>query len=317
MSQDDYNPRNYEKTEDEHTPLPPAGDEQAVKFLHALDYDVGNPNGLEIRLIGEQGKPRIERTFNWRGICRANQVGDNVYFGVAHRDGNGGKAENVTHATAVWADIDGKDWNTANPEVGKHAALDHLTKLLSAELKPSIIVDTGHGYHVYWLLSEPYKFTSDEERWRFKRVLDGISSVLKGDKSANDIARILRLPGTLNTKNEERRECSIIYWQPERKHIFTEIEGSITNQTVEDILKKGIYRVADFTRDLTIAIKSLPLLKPERVNDYEQWLEVGMALHSISDVPEERDVTFALWENWSRGVRSTSPESASRSGTPS
>ena len=299
MSQEDYNPSNDEKTENGRA-SPPVGDEQAIHFLHALGYDIGNSNGLEIRLIGGQGGLRVEHKFDWDRIRRANEAGANMYFGVAHRDGNGGKAENVTHATAVWADIDGKDWDAEDPDRGKALALEHMNSTFYDGLEPSIIVDTGHGYHVYWLLSESYRFTSDEERRRFKRVLDGISSMLRGDKSANDIARILRLPGTLNTKYEEQRECMIIRWNPVLKYNFEILEKNFPKPAPEEPLQEQEHREKDFGRDLDIALQALPRLRPSRADDYESWLKVGMALHSISEDPDRSKILLLMWDDWSQ-----------------
>ena len=64
---------------------------------------------------------------------------------------------------------------------------------------PSIVVDSGHGRHLYWLVREPVEVTP-ENRPLFKAVNRGLALAVGGDPACCDLARILRLPGFLNWK---------------------------------------------------------------------------------------------------------------------
>lgn len=112
---------------------------------------------------------------------------DNHFFGVGTRDGSGGGKNNLVENPALWVDIDFK--KTAREEFER--------KLADFPLKPSIIVETGGGYHVYWLLKEP---CPKEDIPKIENYLSRLASHFGGDPGAMDASRILRIPGTLNLK---------------------------------------------------------------------------------------------------------------------
>ena len=72
----------------------------------------------------------------------------NTFFGVCPRFGSGGeydRAWQIRVVRALWADID-----NATVEMV-------IQRIMVAELpRPSIIVSSGNGVHVYWLLDQPY-----------------------------------------------------------------------------------------------------------------------------------------------------------------
>jgi len=113
------------------------------------------------------------------------QKSSHLYFGVATRDGNGGKAENVIDVPCVWCDA---DFNKVPKEVIS-------SSLKRFPFKPSIIVESGGGVHLYWLLKEPSR-----EYATIEDINRRITSQLKGDINSCDIARILRIPNTINHK---------------------------------------------------------------------------------------------------------------------
>jgi hypothetical protein len=61
-------------------------------------------------------------------------------------------------------------------------------------MPPSVVVDSGHGYHAYWKLTEAVPF----EKARLAMI--GIARDLDGDH-VYDQPRILRIPGTTNYKD--------------------------------------------------------------------------------------------------------------------
>jgi hypothetical protein len=65
-----------------------------------------------------------------------------------------------------------------------------------------VVIDSGGGYHCYWLLSTPFSI-------RGKASLDYINDIqgrwvgyVGGDKASKDLARVLRVPGSINWKPE-------------------------------------------------------------------------------------------------------------------
>lgn len=112
------------------------------------------------------------------------------YFGVlprrVHGDGTGGNIAPVTRT--LWADLDDKVHGTK---------ADTLRALVKFNLCPSVVVDSGHGYHAYWRLASIVHF--QEARY----MMVGLAKQLKGDH-VYDNARILRVPGTTNWKDIDK-----------------------------------------------------------------------------------------------------------------
>jgi hypothetical protein len=116
-----------------------------------------------------------------------------AYVGVCtRRDSSSGTAANLSEAPAVWIDFD-----------KSRAELD--ARLERFPFKPSIVVGSGNGFHLYWLLREPHPLRESADLARFASILRRLCGALDGDDRACDPARILRLPGTLNFKYDAPR----------------------------------------------------------------------------------------------------------------
>lgn len=189
---------------------------ETEKFLSAL-YDGGTGGKLEIRYIAE-GKRTLQRWVDpssapFPRMEAANKSGYNVYFGVGLRAGSGqGDKKAVATLPALWVDLDGKDF------ASKEEAGGALGKL-PGDLAPSIVLDSGHGYHAYWLLSEPADLNGDgKAALDLEAIMKGLASALGGDSSVADVARIMRLPGFLNTKDPANPvPCEIVSLAADRR----------------------------------------------------------------------------------------------------
>lgn len=165
-----------------------------------------------------------------------------VYFGIGlqdkravqdmqskRSDGNSdlsrtrGCAETVISVPGLWLDIDvrGKAHAELNLPPAKEDAVELVREF---PLAPSILVDSGHGLHGYWLFREPLTIDSKEERneaqdlaRRFQRTFQAMAAK-RGWKIDNtsDLARVLRLPGTTNRKKEPVRVRMIEYHEERR-----------------------------------------------------------------------------------------------------
>ncbi|MEM4593036.1 MAG: hypothetical protein QW196_06505 [Sulfolobales archaeon] len=71
-------------------------------------------------------------------------------------------------------------------------------------LEPWLIVDSGAGYHLYFKLSYEVDATT------LKRLESWLVDKLGGDPQAKDLARILRLPGSVNPR--VGRLVQVVYW---------------------------------------------------------------------------------------------------------
>jgi hypothetical protein len=131
----------------------------------------------------------------------------NVFFGVAkftgELDGEGKRRRTkdaVLAAKSFWLDIDcgpGKEYDS------QAEAIEALRQFcITVGLPKPILVNSGRGVHVYWPLEEAVT----REEWepvakRLKEVCG--TQGLRVDNSCVEIARILRVPGTMNFKGDE------------------------------------------------------------------------------------------------------------------
>lgn len=136
-----------------------------------------------------------------------------VYFGMGLIQGSPkgrGKSPDIAAIGALWVDIDiagGPHGDKSLPPSFE----DAVELARSMPMAPSILIDSGHGLHAYWLLSEPWIFESEEERSQAETLTKGWHQLLCDKASARgwtdvenlgDLTRVLRVPGTINHKDE-------------------------------------------------------------------------------------------------------------------
>ncbi len=107
-------------------------------------------------------------------------------------------------------DTYGAGWLYADIDGGNQGPDGSMELLRRADIpQPHMTVVSGGGVHCYWRLAEVVEFHSAEDRFNFKITLKRIVMVIGGsspgphaDPSAAEPARILRIPGTWNHKDE-------------------------------------------------------------------------------------------------------------------
>jgi hypothetical protein len=213
--------------------------EAARRFLTALGYDLDNPAGLELRLISKDKPAQIlwpEPSHQvWPQVKAANEAGANVYFGVCPRRDRQGNADHTTYAPGFWADLDAKRFDPTDQQHGKEEALKRLRQAFPAELQPSILIDTGHGYHCYWLPVEPWTFSENGDRLKFEAVLRALAEYLDSDTDVADAARVMRLPGTINVKDPDNPlPCLLLECNPERRFNPSDFDDYFTPAPIQE-----------------------------------------------------------------------------------
>lgn len=145
-----------------------------------------------------------------------------VYFGVGLRKEElqppaRGSIEDVILIPGVWMDIDIK--SDAHVEEDLPPDINAAVNLLQEfPLQPSILVNSGHGLHGYWKFSEPWRIDNNESREEGIRYLSDFQNTIrryaarKGWRLDNtaDLARVLRVPGTLNLKKGDPIDVTIL-----------------------------------------------------------------------------------------------------------
>jgi hypothetical protein len=158
---------------------------------------------IEIRSIGEtngQGFFKLSQKSEMENFCQ-QYAQNNIYFGVATRDGNGGEKKNIIEFPGVWCDVDFKD-----------ISMEKLYPILAAfPLNPSAVASSGGGLHIYWILNEPANLDDAD---RIEGINRRIATALCGDFKSCDAARILRIPDTKNFKYNPPKDVKILKLNP-------------------------------------------------------------------------------------------------------
>jgi hypothetical protein len=143
-----------------------------------------------------------------------------VYFGVAKFKSNKGrKKDDVLALKAFWLDIDcglvkaQVNSKTGRPDGYKDQAAGAVKLQDFCEvvgLPAPTIVNSGRGLHVYWVMDT----VLTREQWepvatRFRQVCEAQEFYV--DPNVFEVARVLRLPGTYNFKDNQAKAVSVLH----------------------------------------------------------------------------------------------------------
>jgi P4 family phage/plasmid primase-like protien len=141
--------------------------EQVLKDWPTIERNLQHLNRTEVRNIHPCVNPRVRRPRKR------------------------GKNSDVEAFVSLWIDVDFH---------GDEAAIrDSFQKTIKvfdeAGLHPSVIIESGHGLHAYWLLDRPYPVA------KARPCCAGLQDTFKIADAQNDPSRVLRMPGTVNLKD--------------------------------------------------------------------------------------------------------------------
>lgn len=204
--------------------------DDATSFLAAF-FGEATEHAVELRSLGNDrsGPPKPLFTRDPEMIeahCRRfDQPDRGMYFGVCTRllGASQGRRADLAECRALWADIDcDKD---------KIDRDDALRAIRSLPHPPSIIIDSGGGLHLYWMLREAIDVRAgeDEAEEAVVSALRQIAGVVGGDPAVCELARVMRVPGTLNGKpgvvaaRGEPATVAVIDAEWQRQHDFDEL----------------------------------------------------------------------------------------------
>ena len=172
-----------------------------------------------------------------KAAALAVRLKNQVYYSAAPRSQQKGTADAVNTMPDLWVD-------------GDEGALPWT----SLALTPGIVVNTGNiagdHYHAHYLLNSPLELKTKSDRDKAVAYLKALCTVLKGDPKSCDIARILRVPGTYNTKEPTHPGlCHIIELNPGARYSLDEIRDAVTLSLVIRHWERG--QRQDLTLSLT------------------------------------------------------------------
>lgn len=147
-----------------------------------------------------------------RGVMKKKQ---NIYVGVGivDRSYSYGRTsyKRVTGLPGLFVDVDyqsGEAHKKNNLPQTVEDAIDLVTEDFP---EPTIIVHSGNGIHAWWLFTEPWLFKSTEEKKFAIEMSQRMNQTIRTRATEHgwvvdstfDLARVLRIPGTVNLKDKK------------------------------------------------------------------------------------------------------------------
>jgi hypothetical protein len=168
-------------------------------------FEILSPEGAPIYLTNlpvEKSKGQIGQEWAHddaglqKFIADYDQPGRALYFCVTRlRNGSPTRyKENVEATNFIWSEVDFKDHPDLAPD-------EIRRRIETAPLSPTLLVNSGHGFHTYWRLNEAIDATPGPAQQNIEAALKLACDYIGGDANVAEAARLMRLPGTHNRKN--------------------------------------------------------------------------------------------------------------------
>lgn len=138
---------------------------------------------------------------------------------VPHKPRN---SENISRITAIWQDIDYK--NKHEPDYTKPLE-ERLAEVkeaveVSGLPEPTAIINSGKGIHLYWIFNQKPPAKQWRDNWSLSmeevgnRLQEALpfESIGTVDSAVYDLARIMRMPNSVNSRNGQK--CEIVELNP-------------------------------------------------------------------------------------------------------
>ncbi len=220
-----------------------------------------------------------------------NRQGFAAFMMVNTSDGKGTKDANVIAVNAVFIDYDGDDW----------AKLTTDELLVKFDLKPHIIVNSSPGHHhVYWLVTE---FPLAD----FKTTQQALAAKFDADPKVCNLARVMRLPGTLNHKGSKPFRVKMLHCDKTLpRYTKDEVIQDLSLNSQPQPCAKPIQSTPSVATHLITDHGEHHRLNDEEIrfllaaipsDDRNVWVKVGMGLHA--DLGEDGRPLFLDWSSTS------------------
>lgn len=187
-----------------------------------------SPNGPE-HTDPASGKTYQEKVSLWFPPATPLAVPDlwlrhhNVYFGVHPARVKGGD-----HSRATVDTIEAVNCLFAEYDARTRPKAEYLLHMANLPARPSVVIDSGGGYHAYWLLAQTLPLSTEAERARLIEVQHAWNEAVGGEKGVNDLARVLRVPGSFNRKPERGPDFPMVKFVScdlAHRHAFADLEA--------------------------------------------------------------------------------------------
>lgn len=277
------------------------------EFLESLFEDLDNSYLIEIReLLNNSNKNYFYKSLDELLELYKPDLSKHCYFGISsrgHKKNSKGKTSgensNCVDVKALWFDFD-------------YITLEEVKNRIKIfEIAPSYIISSGNGYHIYYLLEE--RIATE----KVIKILRPLTQKIGADIRVATHSKILRLPGTVNKKNDtwceivevNRIEYPFEYFEKmvdieeikEKEHIkishgeLARIASRCTSYCISKMLsgvKKGERNTA--TLRLTYYFRDiLKLEKSRALSLLQQWNRKNKPM----EFPKEIEKNFnSIWD---------------------
>lgn len=219
----------------------------------------GQPNPKFVQEI--QGPDTIDGTGLTLGyLTSKNQEGYNLYFFPNHPSTDVYKTgvkylagKHIDTFNFIFVDMDLKDEVYSSKE-------EFLEKIRQFPIKPTMVVNSGNGIHVYWGIEG---LTRDE--YVFSQL--ALIKHFKTDESVFTVLQLMRLPGFMNTKRHG---------------------DFVLAEVLEDFSSNSIYKLSDFPQELFNLTEEEIKRGQRHLDRLEGKLKIDLPEYvNVDDLPEK------------------------------
>jgi hypothetical protein len=159
--------------------------------IYSRWYSLDTPENV----INEDLK-EVEKYHVWFSVCSRRT-------GLSEK--TRGKEADITGMPCVWADFDYASPTGAHAKKGLPSKAQVEDSIMALAFGPSIIINSGYGYHCYWKFTDPWFFNPGNFH-DVKTYSENFQTWLRGQiafkiDSTADLPRMLRYPNTVNWKD--------------------------------------------------------------------------------------------------------------------
>jgi hypothetical protein len=120
--------------------------------------------------------------------------------------------------------------------------IEEALATIPADFPPTLVVFTGNGLHAYWLFKEPWIFENDSERNEASALVSRFNTLLMYNSNQrgwtferlSDLARVLRVPGTLNWKDPNAPKEVRIHSRNDQRYNPSEFQDYLEDLAIPD-----------------------------------------------------------------------------------
>jgi hypothetical protein len=184
----------------------------AQVYICSFSNERDDPGQVGERHVHTRVPPQIKRF-----AAKWDMPGRGLFFCVGTVPSGCRRAKDaVAETIGLHADIDFKNVDL------NYSRDDIVRKLKALTYPPSVIVFSGGGLHCYWLFKEPMETQPNIER--IETALKLLADLVAGDLAVCEVSRVLRLPGTHNTKEGAWTEVEVLSLDGRRHYELDDLE---------------------------------------------------------------------------------------------